>query len=144
MFSEDAVPTNVNKKDERFINGEVLLRTEDIASLQLGGNLEGVVNGSIQEGCDRPDVWVIPLPRECWEACRRHQENKSKGRRVCYSLPLSVGSINESPGSGVIFGSVPTLLQSVFRCFSTTSKCLMLHQKIIKMDIYLVNCDLSS
>ena len=99
MFSEDAVHTNVNKKDERFMKGEVLMRTEGVASLQLGGNLEGVVNGSIQEGCDRPDVWVIPLPRECWEACHHHQESKSKGRRVCYSLPSSVGSINESPGS---------------------------------------------
>ena len=66
MFSEDAVHTNVNKKDERFMKGEVLTRTEGVASLQLGGNLEGVVNGSIQEGCDRPDVWVIPLQRECW------------------------------------------------------------------------------
>ena len=47
MFSEDAVHTNVNKKDERFMKGEVLMRTEGVASLQLGGNLEGVVNGSV-------------------------------------------------------------------------------------------------
>ena len=47
MFSKDANPNKIKVKDERFINAEFLLGTEDAASLQLEGNLEGVVNGSI-------------------------------------------------------------------------------------------------
>ena len=35
IYSKDAVPYNINKKDVRFNNGEVLLRTEGVASLLL-------------------------------------------------------------------------------------------------------------
>ena len=78
MYSKDAVPYNINKKDVRFIDGKVLLRTEGLASLQLGGNLEKVVNGSIQEwDCDRPDVqWNYLAKRVCWGPCLRRKVNK--------------------------------------------------------------------
>ena len=77
MLSKDVVPNNI-MTDERFINGELLLRTEGVANLQLGGNLEEVVNGSIQEwGCVRPDVqWNYLAKRVCWGPCLRRKVNK--------------------------------------------------------------------
>ena len=57
MFSKDVVPYKIKMMNVRYIVCVLFLRTEGVASLQLGGNLEKVVNGSIQEwDCDWPDV----------------------------------------------------------------------------------------
>ena len=47
VISKDVDPNKIKLKDERFNDRLFLLGTEGAASLQLEGNLEGVVNGSI-------------------------------------------------------------------------------------------------